>query len=93
MTLQAGEKGHMVQKVNGVFPLSLAGEGDRVRIASLKGGRNFRARLCGMGLNASSEIEIIQSSFGGKMLIAFEGNRLFLGGGMAHRIDVTIIRE
>ncbi|MCD6273373.1 MAG: FeoA domain-containing protein [Deltaproteobacteria bacterium] len=83
----------MVQNVNGAFPLNLAGEGDRVRIASLKGGRNFRARLCGMALNAGSEIEIIQSSFGGRMLVAFEGTRLFLGGGMAQKIDVTVIRE
>ena len=80
-----------VQNVNGAFPLPMAGEGDRVRIVSLKGGRNFRARLSGMGLNSGSEIEIIQNSPGGKMLIAFEGTRLFLGGGMAQRIDVTII--
>jgi len=93
MTLQTGEKGHMVQNVNGAFPLSLAGEGERVRIVSLKGGRNFRARLCGMGLNAGSKIEIIQSGPGGKMLVAFEGNRFFLGGGIAQKIDVIIIRE
>ena len=82
-----------VRNVNGAFPLPLAGEGNRVRIVSLKGGRHFRARLCGMGLNAGAEIEIIQNRPSGKMLIAFEGTRLFLGGGMAQRIDVTIIKE
>ncbi len=82
-----------IQNVNGAFPLLLAGEGDRVRIVSLKGGRNFRSRLSGIGLNAGSEIEIIQNSLGGKMLVAFKGTRLFLGGGMAQRIDVTIIEK
>ena len=81
-----------VQNINSSFPLLMAGEGDRVRIVSLKGGRNFRSRLSGIGLNAGSDIEIIQNSFGGKMLISFEGTRLFLGGGMAQRIDVTIIK-
>ena len=89
------KKGHFVmikvQNVNGVFPLPLAGEGDRVRIVSFKGGRNFRARLSGIGLNTGSDIEIVQSSPGGKMLVSVEGSRLFLGGGMAQKINVTII--
>ena len=80
-----------IQNINSAFPLPMAGEGDRVKIVSLNGGSNFRTRLRGMGLNSGSEIEIIQNSFGGKMLIAFEGTRLFLGGGMAQRIDVIII--
>jgi len=80
-----------VQNINGAFPLPLAGEGDRVKIVSLKGGRNFRARLSGIGLNAGSDIEIVQNCLGGKMLVSVEGTRLFLGGGMAQKIDVTII--
>jgi len=52
-----------VQNVNSAFPLLMAGEGDRVRIISLKGGRNFCSRLSGIGLNAGSDIEIILSSF------------------------------
>ena len=82
-----------VQNINnGAFPLRLAGEGERVKIVSLKGGRSFRDRLVSMGLNVGSEVEIIQAGEGGKMLIGCKGSRLFLGGGMSQKIDVAIIQ-
>lgn len=73
------------------FSLRLANEGERVRISSLSGGKNFRDRLISMGLNVGAEIKIVQNQSGGKMLIGVKGTRLFLGGGMAHKINVVII--
>lgn len=73
------------------FPLRLAGEGERVRIVSLRGGRGFHDRLAGMGLNVGAEVEIIQNRSGGKMLVAHEETRFFLGGGMAQKIHVVLI--
>ena len=73
------------------FSLRMANEGERVRISSLSGGKNFRDRLISMGLNVGSKIKIVQNRSGGKMLIGVEGARLFLGGGMAHKINVVII--
>ena len=73
------------------FSLRMANEGERVQITSLGGGKSFRDRLFSMGLNVGTEIEIVQNREGGKMLIGLEDTRLFLGGGMAHKINVIII--
>ena len=75
------------------FSLRLANEGERVRITSLGGGKSFRDRLVSMGLNVDSEIEIVQNREGGKMLIGVEDTRLFLGGGMAHKINVVPVQR
>ncbi|MBL0700722.1 MAG: ferrous iron transport protein A [Desulfosarcina sp.] len=76
---------------DGSFSLRLANEGESVRISSLRGGKNFRNRLVSMGLNVGSKIKIVQNRSGGKMLVGVEGARLFLGGGMANRINVVIL--
>ena len=74
-----------------IFPLRMAVEGEKVRIVLLRGGKNFCDRLSGMGLNVGSEIEIIQNRKSGKMLVSCEESRFFMGGGMAHKIDVEMI--
>lgn len=78
-----------IQKnVSSVFPIRLAGEGERLKIASLVGGKNFQNRIFGMGLNVGAEIDILRNVGGGPVLIALNGSRLFLGGGMAYKIIV-----
>ena len=72
------------------FSLRLANEGEKVKIISLMGGKSFRDRLVSMGLNIGAKIEIVQNREGGKMLIGVEDSRLFLGGGMAHKINVAV---
>ena len=74
------------------FALRLAQEGDRVRIVSLSGGRRYRKRLAGMGLRIGEEIEVLRNDMGGKLLLGHQGNRLFMGGGMAHKIQVAVIK-
>ena len=74
-----------------VLPMRLAGEGEMVEIVSLSGGKSFRDRLVGLGLGIGVKIEIIQNNMNGKILIGRDGSRLFLGGGMAHKIQVKIV--
>lgn len=76
----------------GAFPLRLAREGDRVRIVSVAGGRGFHDRLAGMGLRDGEVVDVLHNSMNGKLLLGHEGRRLFLGGGMANRIQVSVIQ-
>ena len=73
------------------LPLALASEGERLRIVSLRGGRGFHEKLVSMGLNVGDEIEVIQRRAGGTVLIAKEGTRYGMGGGMAQKILVAMI--
>jgi Fe2+ transport system protein FeoA len=78
------------EKVAAAVPLRLAGEGERVRIVALHGGRGFHDRLAGMGLCVGGRLEVIRNRFDGRIVLGHEGARLFLGGGMAQKIDVFI---
>lgn len=69
----------------------MAGEGEKVRIVSLRGGKGLQDRLFGMGLNVGAEVEIMRNDGAGPMVVALKGARLFLGGGMAQKIHVVIV--
>lgn len=70
------------------FPLAFAGEGEKVRIVFFRGGGAMRERLLSMGICQDDEIMIVRKHDGGAVLIARGGNRVALGGGMAHKINV-----
>ncbi|MCI0653829.1 MAG: ferrous iron transport protein A [Methylococcaceae bacterium] len=70
------------------FPLSMAVEGDRVRIVMHRGGQGLDKRLASMGLHIDSRIEILQR-LGGSFVVAVNDIRLALGAGMAHKIMVV----
>ncbi|KJR99032.1 MAG: hypothetical protein VR65_18260 [Desulfobulbaceae bacterium BRH_c16a] len=70
------------------FPLAFAGEGEKVKIVFFRGGAVMRERLLSMGICPEDEIVIVQKHDGGAVLVAREGNRVALGGGMAHKINV-----
>jgi ferrous iron transport protein A len=76
----------------GNFPLRLAQEGDWVRIVAVTGGRGIHERLAGFGLRLGAEVRVLQNPMNGKLLLAHEGARLYLGGGMAHKIQVAAIQ-
>jgi ferrous iron transport protein A len=71
------------------FSLALAGEGEKVRIYCCRGGGLLRERLLSMGIHIDDEIKVVQKQNGGAMLIEKMGSRFALGGGMAHKINVT----
>ena len=75
----------------GNFSLRLAQEGDWVRIVSVNGGKGVHDRLTGFGLRVGAEIQVLHNSMNGKLLLGHEGTRLYLGGGMAHKIQVAVI--
>jgi len=75
----------------GNFSLRMAMEGDWVRIISVNGGKYAYDRLNGFGLRVGAEVQVLHNSMNGKLLIGHGGTRLYLGGGMAHKIQVAII--
>jgi Fe2+ transport system protein FeoA len=74
------------------LPLRLVREGQSVRIVSLNGGKGFHDRLAGVGLRVGGRLSIIRNAMDGKLLLGHEGTRLFLGGGMAQKIQVVIVK-
>jgi ferrous iron transport protein A len=75
----------------GNFSLRLAQEGEWVRIVSVNGGKGVHERLTGFGLRVGTEVQVLQNSMNGKLLLDHQGSRLYLGGGMAHKIQVVAI--
>lgn len=71
------------------FPLSMAGEGEMVRVALLPNGSKVQERLISMGISVNDEIIVVQKQHGGALMIEKNGARYALGGGMAHKIQVV----
>ena len=74
-----------------IFSLRLAREGEWVRIVSVAGGKGHHERLAGVGLRVGAEVQVLHNAMNGKLLLGHQGARLYLGGGMAHKIQVVII--
>ncbi len=75
----------------GNFPLRLAQQGDWVRIISIRGGRGFREKFNGLGLRIGAEVQVLQNTMNGKLLLGHEDKRFYLGGGLSHKIQVAVI--
>ena len=78
---------------NQAYPLRLAREGECLKITQLQGGSTFQDRLAGMGLLPGVTIQVLSNGADGKLLISCNNTRLFLGGGMAHKILVVPQQE
>ncbi len=72
----------------GAFPLALANDGERVRIVSVRSGRNLHERLSSMGIHVDDVVKVIQRHHRGAVIISKDGSRYGLGGGMAQKILV-----
>lgn len=86
MTCQFGCKNTIPRTYS--FPLAMAGEGERVQIATISGGSRLQERLLGMGIRVEDTIEVVQRREQGAVLITKENTRYALGGGMAYKIYV-----
>jgi ferrous iron transport protein A len=75
----------------GSFALRLAQEGERVRIVSVNGGKGVHERLAGFGLRVGAEVQVLHNAMNGKLLLGHQGTRLYLGGGMAQKIQVAVM--
>ena len=74
-----------------VFALALAGEGESVRIVSVRRGRNIQERLLSMGIKVNDIVKVVRRQNKGSVLVSKGDSRYAFGGGMAHKIQV--IRE
>ena len=70
------------------FPLSMASEGEPLRIVMHKGGMGMDSRLTSLGLQIDSKIEILQR-LGGSLVVATNDIRFAVGRGMAQKIMVV----
>jgi ferrous iron transport protein A len=69
------------------FSLSMADEGNHVRIVALRGGAGLDRRMTEMGLNVGTELTVRQHQ-GGGVVVSRGETRFALGSGMAHKIMV-----
>ncbi len=70
------------------LPLSMACEGEIVRVVAMRGGCGMQERLLSMGIALEDEIEVLQRQGRGAVLIGRNGTKYALGGGMAQKIQV-----
>jgi ferrous iron transport protein A len=74
------------------IPLMMADEGARVRVVALTGGASLDKRMTQMGLNVGAEL-IVSLRQGGGLVVMRGETRFALGGGMAHKIMVTLVNN
>jgi len=74
-----------------MIPLSMARQGERLRVLRISGGKGFVQRLAEMGLYPGVEIEIISDGSKGPFIIGIGLSRIGLGFGMAKRIFVETL--
>jgi ferrous iron transport protein A len=72
------------------FPLALAAEGEKLRIAALVAGKNVERRLADLGLPVGSEIEVLHRQGPGRMVVGKGYARIALGVGLTAKIMVTL---
>jgi ferrous iron transport protein A len=76
--------------VGEVIPLTQAPAGIRVRLVSIAGGRQLARRLLALGLSVGSELEVLHHR-GHGVVVARDGNRVALGGGVAEHLLAEIL--
>jgi len=74
-----------------IIPLSMAKSGEQVIIREIGGGRNTHERLASMGLRAGDQIEIINNTGQGRIILGRDFTRLAIGRGIAGKIMVALI--
>jgi Fe2+ transport system protein FeoA len=72
-----------------MMPLVMASEGSRVRLLSVRAGRQLESRLAAMGLTPGAELIVLNNGANGPFIVEVKGSRLILGRGMAHKIQVS----
>ena len=78
---------------NKIILLAHAYQGAKYRIIKINGGLNLLSRLNAMGLVPGEIVKVIYQAYGGPMTLAVKGVRIALGRGIAHKIEVSEIKE
>jgi ferrous iron transport protein A len=77
------------ENVTHAFPLGMAGEGEKVKIVSITGGKNLAKRLLTLGLVEDTQVQLLHKQSGNGIVIVCGETRLALGLGMAQKIMVV----
>ena len=70
--------------------LKQAPSGARVKLVSIRGGRTMVRRLLALGLSVGNELDVLHHR-GHGIVVARDGNRVALGGGVAERLMAEIL--
>jgi Fur family ferric uptake transcriptional regulator len=70
--------------------LALAKPGERVLIREMTGGKGALSRLSSMGLRLGDQIEIINNTGKGRIILGHGNMRLAIGRGIAQKIVVSV---
>ena len=76
-----------------LIPLALAKPGERVIIREIAGGKSALLRLSSMGLRPGDQIEIINNTGHGRIILGHDYTRLAIGRGVAQKIMVSVADE
>lgn len=68
--------------------LVFAPENKTLILKEITGGGNIRRRLSELGLVEGAELELLQSSGSGPVMVRLNGSKIGIGRGMAHQIEV-----
>ncbi len=68
--------------------LNMIKDGETVTIKEISGGRAFRQRMLGLGLNRGSRVRIMKNDGIGPLILGIGNGRVALGRGMAAKISV-----
>lgn len=75
------------------YPLSMAHEGEWVKVINARGGQSMLRRLFAMGIVDGVELEILQRRGHEGIVVRCGETRWALGAGMAHKVLVTTINS
>ena len=70
------------------MPITMAGNGEKVIIQEITGGRTAREKLVSMGFGPGEPVEIINNNGRGKLILGRGYSRLAIGRGLAQKILV-----
>ncbi|MCO6411829.1 MAG: ferrous iron transport protein A [Thiogranum sp.] len=73
-----------------ILPLNETPVGTKVRLVAIDGGRQLVRRFLSLGLSLGAEVEVLHHR-GRGVVIAKEGNRVALGGGMAEKLRGEVL--
>lgn len=70
--------------------LVFAPENTPLLLKDISGGGNIRRRLAELGLVEGAELELVQGSGSGPVMVRIGGSKIGIGRGMAHQIEVDL---
>lgn len=84
---------NMHDQANHYRPLSELPAGARIVVRRVDGGRGLLSRLAALGLAVGSDLEVLQNSPDGPMLVRVRNTRVALGRSEARKVLVEALHE